>query len=148
MAKIIIVDDFMNLAELTASLFRMDGHEAWAFTAPHEALGFYHLNAPKIDCVVVDYNLNYKDLSGHVIDGDELVSKMKDINNHPKFILHTGSCSKKQIDSFYEMGIFDVIVDKGVPYAIQEAINGMFNKGIERHGKQSDEKESGQVAQV
>ena len=109
MAKILIIDDDIDICQLLERFFKKKGHEPTYFTSGKKALDYLKDN--HADIVFCDYRLPDT-------DGKEVLQKIKELNPHIHVIIITGYSDVKTAVDVIKMGAFDYVTKPLLPEEI------------------------------
>jgi two-component system response regulator HydG len=124
MAKILIIDDDIDICQLLERFFKKKGHEPNYFTSGKKALDYLKEN--NADIVFCDYRLPDT-------DGKEVLQKIKELNPKIHVIIITGYSDVKTAVDVIKMGAFDYVTKPLLP----EEILLMIQKVLE-HSPESE----------
>ena len=101
MARLVVIDDEIDLCELIRRMFLDQGHEVIYFTDEDEALAWLkHENA---DVLIVDIQLRRK-------TGLDILRHVKDFGLHPKVIVITAYPSIRTAKEAVSLGASDYLI--------------------------------------
>ena len=107
---ILIVDDEPDVAELAATVLRMDGHTVTICHNGADAVDFFRKRPTEIDLVILD-------LVMPKMDGNETFVKMKEINPNVRVLLSSGYSRNDMPSGLMRMGVLGFLAK---PYAVEE----------------------------
>jgi two-component system response regulator HydG len=118
MAKILIIDDDIDICQLLERFFKKKGHQALFFTNGKKALDYLKENTA--DIVFCDFRLPDT-------DGKEMLQKIKEININTQVIIITGYSDVKTAVDVIKMGAFDYVTKPLLPEEILLMIDKVLN---------------------
>lgn len=118
MAKILIIDDDIDICQLLERFFKKKGHQALFFTNGKKALDYLKENTA--DIVFCDFRLPDT-------DGKEMLQKIKEINVNIQVIIITGYSDVKTAVDVIKMGAFDYVTKPLLPEEILLMIDKVLN---------------------
>jgi two-component system response regulator HydG len=119
MAKILIIDDDIDICQLLERFFKKKGHQALFFTNGKKALEYLKENTA--DIVFCDFRLPDT-------DGKEMLQKIKEININTQVIIITGYSDVKTAVDVIKMGAFDYVTKPLLPEEILLMIDKVLNQ--------------------
>jgi|SRR4051812_28655482 two-component system response regulator HydG len=122
MAKILIIDDDIDICQLLERFFKKKGHQALFFTSGKKALDYLKENTA--DIVFCDFRLPDT-------DGKEMLQKIKEINANTQVIIITGYSDVKTAVDVIKMGAFDYVTKPLLPEEILLMIEKVLNQKTE-----------------
>jgi two-component system response regulator HydG len=122
MAKILIIDDDIDICQLLERFFKKKGHQALFFTNGKKALDYLKENTA--DIVFCDFRLPDT-------DGKEMLQKIKEINISTQVIIITGYSDVKTAVDVIKMGAFDYVTKPLLPEEILLMIDKVLNNKID-----------------
>lgn len=122
MAKILIIDDDIDICQLLERFFKKKGHNALFFTNGKKALDYLKENTA--DIVFCDFRLPDT-------DGKEMLQKIKEINVNTQVIIITGYSDVKTAVDVIKMGAFDYVTKPLLPEEILLMIDKVLNHKTE-----------------
>jgi len=122
MAKILIIDDDIDICQLLERFFKKKGHQALFFTNGKKALDYLKENTA--DIVFCDFRLPDT-------DGKEMLQKIKEINVSTQVIIITGYSDVKTAVDVIKMGAFDYVTKPLLPEEILLMIDKVLNHKTE-----------------
>ncbi|MDQ3046225.1 MAG: sigma-54 dependent transcriptional regulator [Bacteroidota bacterium] len=118
MAKILIIDDDIDICQLLERFFKKKGHDPLFFTSGKKALD--HLRENTTDIVFCDFRLPDT-------DGKEMLQKIKEINSSIQVIIITGYSDVKTAVDVIKMGAFDYVTKPLLPEEIMIMVDKVLN---------------------
>ena len=109
MARILIIDDDVDICQLLDRFFKRKGHQSFFFTSGRKALE--HLNENKADIVFCDFRLPDT-------NGKDLLQKIKELSPGTPVIIITGYSDVKTAVDVIKSGAFDYITKPLLPEEI------------------------------
>ena len=122
MAKILIIDDDIDICQLLERFFKKKGHQPLFFTNGKKALEYLKENTA--DIVFCDFRLPDT-------DGKEMLLKIKEINSDIQVIIITGYSDVKTAVDVIKMGAFDYVTKPLLPEEILLMIDKVLNHKTE-----------------
>ncbi|HSH67482.1 MAG TPA: sigma-54 dependent transcriptional regulator [Bacteroidia bacterium] len=122
MAKILIIDDDIDICQLLERFFKKKGHQAQFFTSGKKALDYLKENTA--DIVFCDFRLPDT-------DGKEMLQKIKEINVNTQVIIITGYSDVKTAVDVIKMGAFDYVTKPLLPEEILLMVDKVLNHKAE-----------------
>jgi two-component system response regulator HydG len=122
MAKILIIDDDIDICQLLERFFKKKGHQALFFTNGKKALEYLKENTA--DIVFCDFRLPDT-------DGKEMLQKIKEINVNTQVIIITGYSDVKTAVDVIKMGAFDYVTKPLLPEEILLMIDKVLNQKVD-----------------
>ncbi len=101
MARLVVIDDEIDLCELIRRMFLDQGHEVVYFTDEDEALAW--LRQENADLLIVDIQLRRK-------TGLDILRQMNNLNLHPKVIIITAYPSIRTAKEAASLGACDYLI--------------------------------------
>ncbi len=101
MARLVVIDDEIDLCELIRRMFLDQGHEVVYFTDEDEALAW--LRQENADLLIVDIQLRRK-------TGLDILRQMNNLNLHPKVIIITAYPSIRTAKEAVSLGACDYLI--------------------------------------
>ncbi|MBC7864684.1 MAG: response regulator, partial [Bacteroidia bacterium] len=129
MAKILIIDDDINICQLLDRFFKRKGHESTFFTSGKK--GIDHLREHKADIVFCDFRLPDA-------DGKELLKSIKEINADIQVIIITGYSDIKTAVDVIKIGAFDYVTKPLLPEEILLLVERALNEKQTRTEKNGE----------
>lgn len=139
MAKILIIDDNIDICQLLERFFKKKGHDTKFFTSEVNALDY--LKSNECDLVFCDFRLPK-------MDGKEVLEKIKQIDPTIQVVIITGYSDVKTAVDVIKLGAFDYVTKPLFPDEIlitmEKALKNKANIGLaqQEDGVSSKEKTS------
>lgn len=124
MAKILIIDDDIDICQLLERFFKKKGHDPMFFTSGKKALDYLKENTT--DIVFCDFRLPDT-------DGKEMLQKIKEINASIQVIIITGYSDVKTAVDVIKMGAFDYVTKPLLPEEIMIMVEKVLSQKPEEH---------------
>jgi two-component system, NtrC family, response regulator HydG len=126
MAKILIIDDDINICQLLDKFFKRKNHESAYFTSGKKAIEYLKENTA--DIVFCDFRL--PDADGKVI-----LQNIKEINQETQVIIITGYSDIKTAVDVIKMGAFDYVTKPLLPEEILMLVENALTQKHNRSEK-------------
>ncbi|MEW5248760.1 hybrid sensor histidine kinase/response regulator [Microbulbifer sp. 2201CG32-9] len=129
--KIMLVDDEPIVHSYSKTLFEMHGHQVVCFGSAEEALNHYREHCQNIDLVILDMIMPG-------MDGQQLFSRLKDLNPNIKAILSTGYSLDSQLQEVLADGILDCIQKPFTYEQLQERIERLYTSELSNFTREKE----------
>ncbi|HDM75695.1 MAG TPA: response regulator [Deltaproteobacteria bacterium] len=121
MARLVVIDDEIDLCELIRRMFLDQGHEVIYFTDEDEALAW--LKQENADLLIVDIQLRRR-------SGLDVLRQVKDLNLHPKVIIITAYPSIRTAKEAVSLGASDYLIKPVDIDELERKVNRILDESV------------------